>query len=185
MDKKVKEIKGLQELIDHRTEVENQAVELISQCKFDEAQELLATLDVCEEPKQDIRVDGKVTFYKLFRILNKFWVRDFPECVSYIYLSVFGDFRYFPHDNHLSWSLTFISETSVEVLFYFFFRQTDRGDFILSLKFYVYDDPNDRRSITKGGMNFWEEDLAGYGISFSDYKEVYDGKEREQQEYTA
>lgn len=35
----------LQELIDHRTQVEDQAIELISQCRFDEAQVLLATLD--------------------------------------------------------------------------------------------------------------------------------------------
>lgn len=44
-EKDIMEIRELQELIGHRTQVENQAIELISQCRFDEAQVLLATLD--------------------------------------------------------------------------------------------------------------------------------------------
>lgn len=38
------EIVRLQENLDYRTKIENEAIELISQCKFEEAQELLKTI---------------------------------------------------------------------------------------------------------------------------------------------
>ena len=41
---KILEIKHLQEEIDHRTKIENEAIKLIEECKFDEAIELLATI---------------------------------------------------------------------------------------------------------------------------------------------
>ena len=45
MDKKVESVKVLQAELDHRTEVENRAIQLISECRFQEATELLKTLD--------------------------------------------------------------------------------------------------------------------------------------------
>lgn len=44
IDAKIAEIKKLQEEIDHRTKVEQEAEKLISQCRFQKAMELLATL---------------------------------------------------------------------------------------------------------------------------------------------
>lgn len=44
MEEKLQEIKKLQEEIDHRAEIENEAIKLISECKFKEAIELLATI---------------------------------------------------------------------------------------------------------------------------------------------
>lgn len=38
------EIVRLQENLDYRTKIENEAIDLISQCKFEEAQELLKTI---------------------------------------------------------------------------------------------------------------------------------------------
>lgn len=43
-DKMIEEVKQMQELLDHRTEVENKAIELIEECKLDEAIELLSTI---------------------------------------------------------------------------------------------------------------------------------------------
>ena len=40
----LEEVKKLQEELDYRTRIENEAIELISQCKFEEAQELLKTI---------------------------------------------------------------------------------------------------------------------------------------------
>lgn len=43
-DDMIKEIKELQDLLDHRTRIENEAIKLIEECKFNEAIELLATI---------------------------------------------------------------------------------------------------------------------------------------------
>lgn len=40
----LEEIKNLQNEIDHRTEVENEAIRLISECQFEKAMELLDTI---------------------------------------------------------------------------------------------------------------------------------------------
>lgn len=45
MDKKVESVKALQVELDHRTKVENQVIQLISECRFQEADDLLNTLD--------------------------------------------------------------------------------------------------------------------------------------------
>lgn len=45
IDRKIKEIKAEQTELDHRTSVEKEALELIGQCKFKEASELLDSLD--------------------------------------------------------------------------------------------------------------------------------------------
>jgi len=42
---KEKEIRAIQEWLDYRTRVEHEAEILISQCRFEEAMERLATLD--------------------------------------------------------------------------------------------------------------------------------------------
>lgn len=44
LDKKIQEIKALQATLDYRTEVEDQAVKLIAECRFTEAMELLDML---------------------------------------------------------------------------------------------------------------------------------------------
>ena len=41
IDKKIEEIKALQAELDRRTSVEEEALELIGQCKFEEAKKLL------------------------------------------------------------------------------------------------------------------------------------------------
>lgn len=43
-DAKIVELEALQAIIDRRTEIENQAIVLISQCRFEEAMQLLDTL---------------------------------------------------------------------------------------------------------------------------------------------
>lgn len=48
MKKKEEEIRALQEILDYRTEIENQALALISECKFQEAILLLNKLDDSE-----------------------------------------------------------------------------------------------------------------------------------------
>lgn len=45
IDKKVEAVKALQAELDHRTEVENRAIQLISECRFQEADDLLHSLD--------------------------------------------------------------------------------------------------------------------------------------------
>ena len=40
MDKKTESVKALQAELDHRTEVENRAIQLISECRFQEADNL-------------------------------------------------------------------------------------------------------------------------------------------------
>lgn len=45
IDKKVESVKALQAELDHRTEVENQAIQLISEGRFQEGDDLLNTLD--------------------------------------------------------------------------------------------------------------------------------------------
>ncbi len=45
MEKKAREIRELQEIIDYRTRIENQAIDLISQCRFEEALALLDSLE--------------------------------------------------------------------------------------------------------------------------------------------
>lgn len=45
IDRKIEEIKKIQEEIDHRTQVEKEAEALICQCRFEEAIALLDTLD--------------------------------------------------------------------------------------------------------------------------------------------
>lgn len=174
MDKKIKDIQNLQKLIDHRTEVENQAIVLISQCRFDEAQELLATLDGCEEPKQDTRVEGKVTFYKLYRILTDCWARDFPVYASLSNLSASGIFDYSVHDSLLRWNMVFFTRGSGKVCFDFYFRPNGKGEVILSLEFFIFG-AGIEDQYKDGGMNFFEESLLGYGISFPYYQEVFHG----------
>lgn len=44
MKNDVQEIKELQNLLDYRTKVENEAIKLISNCEFEKAIELLATI---------------------------------------------------------------------------------------------------------------------------------------------
>lgn len=54
VDKKIEEIKALQAELDRRTRVEKEALELIGQCRFEEAKKLLSSLDdkkVLEEKK--------------------------------------------------------------------------------------------------------------------------------------
>lgn len=187
MDKKVKEIKELQELIDHRTEVEDQVIELISQCRFEEAQELLSTLDGCADPEPvlelDTGIDGKVTFYKLFCILNKFWIRDFPEYASQSYLSEFSLYDYSEQLSYPRWYMVFFTKGHGKIRFDFYFRLTEKGDLILSVKFVILDTLGGY--VWDGGMNFWEEDLLGCGISFAYYQEVLYGEKGQQQEHTA
>lgn len=43
MEEKLQEIKKLQEELDHRTKIENEAIRLIEECRLEEAIELLAT----------------------------------------------------------------------------------------------------------------------------------------------
>ena len=43
-DNTILEVREMQKEIDHRTEIEKEAIELISECKFKEAIELLATI---------------------------------------------------------------------------------------------------------------------------------------------
>ena len=43
-DNTILEVREMQKEIDHRTEIENEAIKLISECKFKEAIELLATI---------------------------------------------------------------------------------------------------------------------------------------------
>ncbi len=44
IDRKIEEIRNMQEELDHRTQVEEEAVRLISECKFEEAIALLDTI---------------------------------------------------------------------------------------------------------------------------------------------
>lgn len=59
------EIRELQRLIDYRTQVENQAIKLISQCRYDEAQLLLSTLDSVESLYKNKEQKEKVCTKKL------------------------------------------------------------------------------------------------------------------------
>lgn len=43
-DAKIAELKALQAILDRRTEIENEAIALISECKFEEAMQLLDTI---------------------------------------------------------------------------------------------------------------------------------------------
>ena len=43
-DNTILEVREMQKEIDHRTEIEKMAIELISECKFEEATELLTTI---------------------------------------------------------------------------------------------------------------------------------------------
>ena len=52
-DKKVQEVRALQAELDHRTEVEDQAMELITECRFTEAMELLDTLSGSDQKERD------------------------------------------------------------------------------------------------------------------------------------
>lgn len=252
MDKKIKEIQDLQKLIDHRTEVENQAIVLISQCRFDEAQELLATLDchdisdttsdtcilnkiygfkdcrvvdngswtveqhekdrlryTCnifqdgtanvvietaekfpevisayevnqvillgfDDPDLNSDIEGKVTFYKLYRILTDCWARDFPVYASLANLSASGIFDYSVHDSLLRWNMVFFTRGSGKVCFDFYFRLNGKGEVILSLEFFIFG-AGIEDQYKDGGMNFFEESLLGYGISFPYYQEVFHG----------
>lgn len=45
INKNAKAVKALQAETDHRTEVENQAIQLISECRFQEADDLFHSLD--------------------------------------------------------------------------------------------------------------------------------------------
>ena len=45
IDEGIEEVKGMQAWLGHRTEVEREAEELISQCRFEEAMARLAVLD--------------------------------------------------------------------------------------------------------------------------------------------
>ena len=45
IDEKVKAIRETQAELDHRTEVENRAIQLIGECRFQEADDLLHSLD--------------------------------------------------------------------------------------------------------------------------------------------
>lgn len=45
INKNVEAVKALQAELDHRTEVENRAIQPISECRFREADDLLNTLD--------------------------------------------------------------------------------------------------------------------------------------------
>lgn len=44
IDRKIEEIRKMQEELDHRTQVEEEAVRLISECRFEEAIALLDTI---------------------------------------------------------------------------------------------------------------------------------------------
>lgn len=44
MKKEIVEIKKLQDLLDYRTKIEKEAIKLISNCEFEKAIELLATI---------------------------------------------------------------------------------------------------------------------------------------------
>ena len=43
-DAKIVELEALQAILDRRTEIENQAIALISECRFEEAMQLLDTI---------------------------------------------------------------------------------------------------------------------------------------------
>lgn len=45
IDRKIEEIKALQAELDYRTKIENEAIKLISECRFEEAMQLLAGLE--------------------------------------------------------------------------------------------------------------------------------------------
>lgn len=44
LDKKIKEIKDIQEQLEYRTKIEEEAIKLTGQCKFEEANKLLDKL---------------------------------------------------------------------------------------------------------------------------------------------
>lgn len=62
IDAKIAEIKKLQEEIDRRTKVEQEAEKLISQCRFEKAMELLATLywKVVAATYEDVTQDNQI-----------------------------------------------------------------------------------------------------------------------------
>lgn len=43
-NERLEEVKNIQNELDRRTEIENEAIRLISECRFDEAMELLKTI---------------------------------------------------------------------------------------------------------------------------------------------
>lgn len=51
MDKKIGEIRKLQGWLDYRTKIENAALNLIGQCKFEQSRLLLAELDRLPVPE--------------------------------------------------------------------------------------------------------------------------------------
>lgn len=52
-DAKIAELEALQAIIDRRTEIENEAIALISECRFEEAMQLLDTLPDPELPDEE------------------------------------------------------------------------------------------------------------------------------------
>lgn len=53
IDRKIEEIKKMQEELDHRTQVEQEAEALICQCRFEEAIALLDTLDAPTQQEKE------------------------------------------------------------------------------------------------------------------------------------
>lgn len=52
-DAKIAELEALQSILDRRTEIENEAIALISECRFEEAMQLLDTLPDPELPDEE------------------------------------------------------------------------------------------------------------------------------------
>lgn len=65
IDRKIEEIRKMQEELDHRTQVEEEAVRLISECRFEEAIALLDTLDDALLQQEKEGEDMKINKQKL------------------------------------------------------------------------------------------------------------------------
>lgn len=51
LDRKLKSVQNLQKWLDHRTKIEDQAIALTVQCRFEEARKLLAELSLLPVPE--------------------------------------------------------------------------------------------------------------------------------------
>lgn len=85
-DAKIAELEALQSIIDRRTEIENEVIALISECKFEEAMQLLDTISELsdEETEESGIIIRDVTLEKFdpFVVCLSIWLSD--ELLHYI-----------------------------------------------------------------------------------------------------
>lgn len=81
MNKKIKEIKAMQQELDRRTEVEKEAEKLITEGKFEEANQLLSSLDKKKEVTETLKelLDKKIKEEHRVTVTQAVWI-----CYKYL-----------------------------------------------------------------------------------------------------